>query len=95
MSNDRTQRARYLVELAAPDGGWEEIERMMRRVRASADGAAGGARLVRSIFVPEDGRCYLLYEAGSAEQARRAAARAELAVAGTAEAIHTHEEVES
>ena len=85
------QRARYLVELAAPAAGWGEIERMMRRARASAD-AAGGVRFVRSIFVPEDSRFYLLYDADSAEQARLAATCAELEVAGTVQALLTEKQ---
>jgi hypothetical protein len=92
MSDYPVHRSRYLVELAAPDGGWKEIERMMRQLRASANGAAGGARFIRSIFVPEDGRYYLLYEAGSGQEARLAAVRAELEVAGTTEALRTTEE---
>ena len=87
--NDRpAERARYLVELAAPEAGWEEIERMMRRARASAN-AAGGARFIRSIFVPEDARLYLLYEADSAEQASSAAQHAELEVAAAVEVLQT------
>jgi hypothetical protein len=80
------QRARYLVELAAPEAGWQEIERMMRRARASAT-AAGGARFIRSIFVPEDSSFYLLYEADSAEHACVAVQLAELEVAGAVEVL--------
>jgi hypothetical protein len=94
MTDHPAQRARYLVELAVPEAGWVEIERMMRLARAPA-GAAGGARFIRSIFVPEDSRLYLLYEADSADQALRAAAIAELDVAGTVEALRTHEKAES
>jgi hypothetical protein len=35
-------------------------------------------RFLRSIFVPEDGACFLLYEGPSAESVRAAARRAEL-----------------
>jgi hypothetical protein len=77
---------RYLVELAAPEDGWANIERMMRQARSAARGT-GATRLIRSIFVPEDARCYLLYEAESAREARLAAIRARLEVAGVAEAL--------
>ena len=36
-------------------------------------------RYLRSIFVPEDETCFLLYEAGSADAVRQAALRAGLA----------------
>lgn len=86
MDDHVTERGRYLVELAAPEAGWGEIERMMRRARASAE-AAGGARFIRSIFVPEDSSFYLLYEADSAEHACGAAQLAELEVAGAVEVL--------
>jgi hypothetical protein len=92
MSDRPPERARYLVELAAPEGGWEELERLLRRVRAAANGASGGARFLRSIFVPEDASCYLLYEADSAKEARLAASRAQLDVAGISEALPSERE---
>jgi hypothetical protein len=92
MSGRPPERARYLVELAAPEAGWDDLERILRRARAAANGANGGTRLLRSIFVPEDSRFYLLYEAASAADARLAAAEAELAVAGISEALKNEEE---
>jgi hypothetical protein len=90
MSDDRPKRARYLVELVAPESGWADVVRLLRRARAA--GGSGGARLVRSVFVPEDSRLYLLYEAASAADARLAAAEAELEVAGISEALRSEEE---
>lgn len=81
---------RYLVELAAPEAGSADIERMMRQARSTTPGT-GATRLIRSIFVPEDARCYLLYEAESAREACLAAMRAELEVAGVAETLQAEE----
>jgi hypothetical protein len=90
VTDGTSERMRYLVELAAPEAGWTDIERMMRQARSAAPGT-GATRLIRSIFVPEDGRCFLLYEAESAQEARLAAVRAELEVAGVAETLHAEE----
>jgi hypothetical protein len=95
MTDRPAQRARYLIELATPAAGWEDVERMIRRARGAANGAASGPRFIRSIFVPEDSRFYLLYEADSAQQARLAAAAAELEVAGISEAIQSEREEQS
>jgi hypothetical protein len=44
-------------------------------------------RYLRSIFVPEDEICFLLYEAGSADAVREAALRARLPVERVAAVI--------
>jgi hypothetical protein len=85
--SDPPERARYLVELTTPEAGWDDLERILRRARAAANGAAGGTRFLRSIFVPEDASCYLLYEAESANAVRLAVIGAELEAAAILEAL--------
>jgi hypothetical protein len=81
---------RFLVELARPDSGWREIRELSDRSRAAARqlGQEGlDVRCLRSIFVPEDDVCFLLYEAESEEVVSAAASLAGLGVLGVAEAI--------
>lgn len=73
-------------------------EAWQRLVRAAAELTAEGqsVRPVRSIFVPEDETCFLLFEAGTAEAvhetARRAAVTCERVVeAAGSEPINTKE----
>jgi hypothetical protein len=82
--------SRYLVELAVPAGGWQDLQRLTSRARAGAEelsreGAA--VRFLRSIFVPEDQSCFFLYEGDSIEVVGEAGRRAELHVVGIAEAL--------
>jgi hypothetical protein len=90
---------RFLLELKPVDNGFADIQAVGARSRAVCDELADESvpiRLIRSVFVPEDGSCFLLFEAASAgvvaEAARRAAApvavvwelrRASLAMAST------------
>jgi hypothetical protein len=67
---------RYTVELRLPNGGFADVREIAARARAATEG--GPVRFLRSIFVPEDGACFLLYEGPSAESVRAAARRAEL-----------------
>jgi hypothetical protein len=68
---------RYTVELRLPDAGWADVQAAATRAReASGD----GVRFLRSIFVPEDDTCFLLYEGPSAESVRAAARRANFGV---------------
>ena len=46
----------------------------MHAAELSVEGTS--VRYVRSIFVPKDETCFLLYEAGSADDVREAASRA-------------------
>jgi hypothetical protein len=82
---------RYLVELAHPEDGWAGLQATVAEVREvvaalQEDGLA--IRFLRSLVVPEDGTCFLLFEAPSAEAARSAAARA-AAVRRVTAASHT------
>jgi hypothetical protein len=83
--------SRYLVELATPASGWQDLQRLTSRARAEAEemsrkGAA--IRFLRSIFVPEDQSCYFLYEGDSIETVGEAGRRAQLHVVRIAEGLH-------
>ena len=68
---------RYTVELSLPEAGCADVQEAAARARA-ADG--DGVRFLRSIFVPEDDACFLLYEGPSAQSVKAAALRAKLGV---------------
>ena len=75
--------ARYTVEIRPPESGWHELQQATARARQAADqlqSEGGRVRFLRSVFVPEDGACFFLYEGPSAQSVRAAAARAELDV---------------
>jgi hypothetical protein len=55
-------------------------------VASRARSSAGGVRFLRSIYVPEDDRWFLLYEAASADDVAAAAVRADAVVISIAEA---------
>lgn len=70
---------RYLIELEQPATGWSDLQGVAARARAAAAElrkAGLPVRFLRSIFVPEDDACFLLFEAPSAEAAGEAGARA-------------------
>ena len=73
--------AEYLVEVYVSRSDAAGAEQGAERARVAAEqlrreGAA--VRYVRSIFVPEDETCFLLYEANSVEDVEEAARRAAL-----------------
>jgi SAM-dependent methyltransferase len=73
--------AEYLVELYVPQGDHRSARLHAERAeQASAELAREGrqVRCVRSIFVPEDETCFLLYEATSADLVAEAVQRAGL-----------------
>ncbi|MCS7006986.1 MAG: hypothetical protein NZL88_05475 [Gaiellaceae bacterium] len=75
---DRRSKGTYLVEIASQDeAGSPELAARARR-------SAGSARFLRSIYVPEDDRWFLLYEGASEDEVAAAAARAQLAVVSIA-----------
>jgi muconolactone delta-isomerase len=82
--------AEFLVELyvsrADPDAVGRERE---RAGAACAELTSEGrpARLLRSLFLPDEEMCFFLFEADSAEIVREAASRAELVVEHVAETI--------
>lgn len=70
---------RYLLELVPKRNGFEDIRALTERSRAACDELALEhvvVRLIRSIFMPEDGTCLLVFDAASApaiaETVRRA-----------------------
>jgi hypothetical protein len=75
------ERARYLVEIASPESGWEALRAATARARDAAremraEGTA--VRFVRSVFAPEDETCFFLYEAPSARAVEQVVERAGL-----------------
>jgi hypothetical protein len=78
---------RYLVELERPAGGWARLQELTARVREAVEKEErGGAevRFLRAVYVPEDERCFLLFEAGSRAAVEAALARAGLSGRGPA-----------
>jgi hypothetical protein len=72
---------KFLFEVYVPSAVGADAEGLARRARAAADGLSAAGRPVRclqSILVAEDETCFLVFEAGSSEDVREAAARAEL-----------------
>lgn len=70
---------RYLVESYLPPPSREVLERLEARATTAADDltrADAPVRYIEVIVVPEDEMCLFVYEAGSAELAREASARA-------------------
>lgn len=71
----------FLVELYLPRKDSEVVERSAERARVGAElltREGTPVRYVRSIFVPEDETCFLIFEAASPEAVRAAAGRAAL-----------------
>ena len=74
--------ARYLVDVTPPPDGDPDIGELAARSRAACEAVSKDGsfvRLLRSVFVPEDGSCLLVFEARSAEAVRRAMGRSGLA----------------
>lgn len=75
----KPSRARYLVELSPSALGQGEVRALGERCRLAARAMSSQGtpvRYLRTIVVPEDLSCFLLFDAESAEAARRAAGRA-------------------
>jgi hypothetical protein len=73
--------AEFLVELYVSRTDADAVEQGAERARLAAEELRDEGRPVRylrSIFVPEDETCFLLYEAGGAEDVEEAARRASL-----------------
>jgi hypothetical protein len=77
------QLACYTVELRLPGGGSVDIRDATARARQAAEQLRREGkqiRFLRSIYVPEDGACFFLYEGSSAQAVRAAARLAKLGV---------------
>jgi hypothetical protein len=82
----------YLLELYVARADALAVERGAERVRRAAEEhtrAGTPVRYLRSIFVPDDETCYLIFEAGSADAVREVAQRASLSFEHVAAAIET------
>ena len=82
--------AEYLVELYVSRADAGAAERGADEARVAAEQLTREGtpvRYLRSIFVPDDETCFLLYEAGSVESVREAVRRAAIPFDRVAEAI--------
>jgi hypothetical protein len=80
----------FIAELYVARGNHDAVGTDAERARvAAAELTREGTpvRLLRSIFVPEDETCFLLYEAASAEAVREAVRRAAIACEHVAETV--------
>jgi hypothetical protein len=90
--------AQYLVELFVPRTDALVVPAAVRRVRLAAEDlarAGTAVRYLRSIFVPEDEICFLLFEAACAQDVRDAARSADLPFERISEAVTSAEPVEA
>lgn len=74
-------RTRYTVELSRPQAGWGTLQEATARARQASEQMrleGEHVRFLRSIYVPEDDACFLLYEGSSARSVQAAVARAQL-----------------
>ncbi len=88
--DERTPQTRFLVELRPADTEYDDIRLIGERCREACarlerDGTS--VRLLRSVFVPEDGSCLLVYEAETASAVADAVARADIGATRVVEAI--------
>lgn len=91
---DQEESARYLVELERPAGGWARLQELTARVRVAVAEERRGSekvRFLRAVYVPEDERCYLLFDAGSGAAVGAALARVGLSGGGLATALRAGE----
>lgn len=85
--------SRYLVELMPAENGFDDIQALTSRSRAACHELSAqhvSVRLLRSVFVPDDGTCFLLFEAASASAVVHAAQKAALAVGPVAQLQAAH-----
>ena len=86
--------AEYLLEVYVTRTDTNAVKDSTRRARAGAEAAAADGsivRFVRSIFMPADDTCFLLYEADSPEAIHEAARRAGLPIERVVEALSVGE----
>ena len=82
----------YLLELYVARADSLAVERGAERVRRAAEEhtrEGTPVRYLRSIFVPDDETCFLIFEASSADAVREVARRASLSFEHVAAAIET------
>ncbi len=82
--------AEFLLELYTSRAEPGAVEAVAERARQAAEQLScegTRVRFLRAMFVPEEETCFYLYEAGSADDVREAARRAELPAESVVEAI--------
>jgi hypothetical protein len=85
---------RYVVELRRPALGWQDIHLLGNGLRAAAQELRShgtAVRFLRTVHVPEDDSCFLLFEARSVVDVKEAVRRATPAVKRVAEVIRPGE----
>ncbi len=83
----------FLLEVYVAAVLGADVEGLARRARAAAERLSAAGRPVRclqSIFVPKDETCFFLFEAGTAEDVRETAERAELSLGRVSDAHTDH-----
>jgi Nickel responsive protein SCO4226-like len=81
---------RYLVELSPSHGSFEDIQSLGASSRAASEELSRDGtpvRFLRSVFVPEDSRCLLVFEGGSDEAVLEACRRAGIVAERISEAL--------
>jgi hypothetical protein len=81
---------RYLVELTPAENGFDDIQALVARSRFACQELSrpdAPVRFLRSVYVPEDGSCFLLFEASSAPVVEEAGRRAALRVTRVSETL--------
>ena len=80
----------FTVELEASGTGWTDLQEATARARRATEEMrreGTQVRFLRSVFVPEEGACFFLFEGSSARLVRDAAVRAGLGVRGVRAAM--------
>ena len=85
----------YLVELFVPRRDALVVLAGVRRVQLAAEGAGTAVRYRRSIFVPDDEICFLLFEAACAQDVHDVARSADLPFERISEAVTSAEPLEA
>lgn len=74
---------RYVAELRRPALGWKDVHTLGKGLREAAQelrAEGTPVRFLRTVHVPEDDSCFLLFEAPSVEVVNEAVRRATAAV---------------
>jgi hypothetical protein len=87
---------RYLVELRPAEDGFADIQSLGARSRAASEELSRNGtpvRFLRSVFVPEDSSCLLVFEGASAEAVTEACRRAAIVAERISAALDLTEEL--
>ena len=86
--------AEFLVELYVSRTNERDLDSVVRRARLAAEEltrSGTAVRCLRSIYIPEDELCFLLFEAASTHDVRDAARSADLPFERISEAVASAE----